>query len=53
MHAARPPSTEASDADNLAQTSKRRMPPEIKPKLAKIARLAVLRLANMTIIIFR
>ncbi|KAL8125279.1 ubinuclein-1-like [Apium graveolens] len=36
----RPPSTEASDADNLAQTSKRRMPPEIKPKLAKIARLA-------------
>ncbi|WOG99680.1 hypothetical protein DCAR_0519034 [Daucus carota subsp. sativus] len=36
----RPPSTEASDADNLAQTSKRRMPAEIKPKLAKIARLA-------------
>ncbi|KAK1361411.1 HUN domain-containing protein [Heracleum sosnowskyi] len=36
----RPPSTEASDADNLNQTSKRRMPPEMKHKLAKIARLA-------------
>lgn len=38
---ARPPSTEASDADNLNQTGKRRMPSEMKPKLAKIARLAV------------
>ncbi|KAL1820240.1 hypothetical protein ACET3Z_015109 [Daucus carota] len=36
----RPPSTEISDADVLNQTSKRRMPPEMKPKLAKIARLA-------------
>lgn len=38
---ARPPSTETSNADILNQTSKRRMPPEMKPKLAKIARLAV------------
>lgn len=38
---ARPPSAEASDADKLNQNSKRRMPPEMKPKLAKIARLAV------------
>ncbi|KAL8134296.1 hypothetical protein AgCh_009367 [Apium graveolens] len=36
----RPPSTEASDADNLNQSSKRRMPPEMKSKLAKIARQA-------------
>lgn len=36
----RPPSGEVPDADNSAQAVKRRMRPEIKQKLAKVARLA-------------
>lgn len=36
----RPPSMEVPEADNSAQAVKRRMPPEIKQKLAKVARLA-------------
>ncbi|KAL9173159.1 hypothetical protein ABFS82_03G095100 [Erythranthe guttata] len=35
----RPPSTEVQDADS-SQSVKRRLPPEIKQKLAKVARLA-------------
>ncbi|KAJ9566921.1 hypothetical protein OSB04_002887 [Centaurea solstitialis] len=36
----RPPSMEVPEADNSSQAVKRRMPPEIKQKLAKVARLA-------------
>ncbi|KAI3464559.1 hypothetical protein Pfo_021222 [Paulownia fortunei] len=36
----RPPSTEVQDADNSSQAVKRRLPQEIKQKLAKVARLA-------------
>ncbi|XP_027149280.1 ubinuclein-1-like isoform X2 [Coffea eugenioides] len=36
----RPPTAEAQDADNSSQGVKRRLPPEIKQKLAKVARLA-------------
>ncbi|GFP84304.1 hypothetical protein PHJA_000574100 [Phtheirospermum japonicum] len=36
----RPPSTEVQDPDNASQAVKRRLPPEIKQKLAKVARLA-------------
>lgn len=36
----RPPTTEVQDADNSSQGIKRRLPPEIKQKLAKVARLA-------------
>ncbi|XP_011102211.1 ubinuclein-1 isoform X1 [Sesamum indicum] len=36
----RPPSTEVQDPDNSSQAVKRRLPPEIKQKLAKVARLA-------------
>ncbi|XP_071692778.1 ubinuclein-1-like [Rutidosis leptorrhynchoides] len=36
----RPPSTEVTEADNPSQAVKRRMPPEIKQKLAKVARVA-------------
>ncbi|XP_073063500.1 ubinuclein-1-like isoform X3 [Primulina eburnea] len=35
----RPPSREVQDPDNSSQTIKRRLPPEIKQKLAKVARL--------------
>ncbi|KAL2497172.1 wound-responsive family protein [Abeliophyllum distichum] len=35
----RPPSTEVKDADNPSQAGKRRLPPEIKQKLAKVARI--------------
>lgn len=38
---ARPPSLEVQDADNPSQAVKRRLTPEIKQKLAKVARLAV------------
>ncbi|XP_073140641.1 ubinuclein-1 isoform X2 [Henckelia pumila] len=37
----RPPSREVQDPDNSSQAIKRRLPPEIKQKLAKVARLAV------------
>ena len=40
MTTARPPSMEIPEADN--QAVKRRMPPEIKQKLAKVARLGVI-----------
>ncbi|GFP89852.1 hypothetical protein PHJA_001129000 [Phtheirospermum japonicum] len=36
----RPPSTEVLDPDNSSQTIKRRLPQDIKQKLAKVARLA-------------
>ncbi|KAL6515506.1 hypothetical protein OROHE_018540 [Orobanche hederae] len=36
----RPPSTEVQDPDNSSQTVKRRLPQDIKQKLAKVARLA-------------
>ncbi|KAI7740553.1 hypothetical protein M8C21_023921 [Ambrosia artemisiifolia] len=36
----RPPSMEVQEAENSSQAVKRRMPPEIKQKLAKVARLA-------------
>ncbi|CAA0809972.1 wound-responsive family protein [Striga hermonthica] len=36
----RPPSTEVHDPDNSSQTVKRRLPQDIKQKLAKVARLA-------------
>ncbi|KAK1407681.1 hypothetical protein QVD17_39303 [Tagetes erecta] len=36
----RPPSMEVPEAENSSQAVKRRMPPEIKQKLAKVARLA-------------
>ncbi|KAI3821310.1 hypothetical protein L1987_08874 [Smallanthus sonchifolius] len=36
----RPPSMEVPEAENSSQSVKRRMPPEIKQKLAKVARLA-------------
>lgn len=36
----RPPNMEVQDADNSSQAIKRRLPPEIKQKLAKVARLA-------------
>lgn len=36
----RPPSMEVSGADILSQAAKKRMPPEIKQKLAKVAKLA-------------
>lgn len=36
---------EAQDADNSSQAVKRRLPREIKQKLAKVARLAVLEIA--------
>lgn len=39
---ARPPSTEVHDPDNSSQGVKRRLSPEIKQKLSKVARLAVL-----------
>lgn len=32
---------EVQDADNSSQAIKRRLPPEVKQKLAKVARLAV------------
>ncbi|KAL2519986.1 wound-responsive family protein [Forsythia ovata] len=35
----RPPSTEVQDTDNASQAGKRRLPPEIKQKLAKVARI--------------
>ncbi|KAL6492910.1 hypothetical protein OROGR_032669 [Orobanche gracilis] len=35
----RPPSTEVQDPDNSSQTVKRRLPQDIKQKLAKVARL--------------
>lgn len=38
----RPPSTEVQDNDNSSQGIKRRLPADIKQKLAKVARLAVL-----------
>lgn len=47
---ARPPSMEMPDADISSQAIKRRMPPEIKLKLAKVARLAVLRIANLILL---
>lgn len=47
---ARPPSMEMPDADISSQAIKRRMPPEIKQKLAKVARLAVLRIANLILL---
>ncbi|KAL0323313.1 UNVERIFIED_CONTAM: Ubinuclein-2 [Sesamum angustifolium] len=39
----RPPSTEVQDPDISSQAVKRRLPAEIKQKLGKIARLAVLK----------
>lgn len=36
----RPPTMEAQDADNSSQAVKRRLPREVKQKLAKVARLA-------------
>ncbi|KAL8459460.1 hypothetical protein ACS0TY_036811 [Phlomoides rotata] len=36
----RPPTTEAQDPDIASQAVKRRLPPEIKQKLAKVARIA-------------
>ncbi|XP_070028228.1 ubinuclein-1 isoform X3 [Nicotiana tabacum] len=36
----RPPNMEVQDADNSSQAIKRRLPPEVKQKLAKVARLA-------------
>ncbi|KAH6789113.1 hypothetical protein C2S51_004119 [Perilla frutescens var. frutescens] len=36
----RPPSTESQDPSNQSQPVKRRLPPEIKLKLAKVARIA-------------
>lgn len=39
---ARPPAVENQEADPTAQAVKRRLPREIKLKLAKVARLAVL-----------
>lgn len=36
---------EAQDADNSSQAVKRRLPREVKQKLAKVARLAVLEIA--------
>jgi len=39
---ARPPAAENPEADNTSQAVKRRLPREIKLKLAKVARLAVL-----------
>lgn len=39
---ARPPNAEVQDGDNSSQAIKRRLPPEIKQKLAKVARYAVL-----------
>ncbi|KAL3504271.1 hypothetical protein ACH5RR_034112 [Cinchona calisaya] len=36
----RPPAAEVQDADNSSQAVKRRLPPEIKQKLAKVARFA-------------
>ncbi|XP_047266360.1 ubinuclein-2 isoform X2 [Capsicum annuum] len=36
----RPPNMEVQDADNSSQAIKRRLPPEIKQRLAKVARLA-------------
>lgn len=36
----RPPSMEVPEVDNSSQAVKRRMPPEIKQKLAKVARVA-------------
>ncbi|CAN4081318.1 unnamed protein product [Withania somnifera] len=36
----RPPNVEVQDADNSSQGIKRRLPPEIKQRLAKVARLA-------------
>lgn len=41
---ARPPSTEIQDPDNSSQGVKRRLSPEIKQKLSKVARLAVLKM---------
>lgn len=43
---ARPPTAEIQEADNSSQAIKRRLPPEIKQKLAKVARFAVV---NMTL----
>lgn len=37
----RPPNMEVQDADNSSQAIKRRLPLEIKQRLAKVARLAV------------
>lgn len=39
----RPPSVEARDPDNASQAVKRRLPPEIKQKLAEVAKIAVLK----------
>jgi ubinuclein len=39
---ARPPAAENPEADNTSQAVKRRLPREVKLKLAKVARLAVL-----------
>ena len=39
---ARPPTVENQETDTSAQAIKRRLPTEIKLKLAKVARLAVL-----------
>jgi len=39
---ARPPTNENQEGDNTPQAVKRRMPREIKMKLDKVARLAVL-----------
>lgn len=48
---ARPPSMEMGDSDISSQAIKRRMPPEIKSKLAKVARLAVLRIFNSILLL--
>lgn len=44
---ARPPAVENQEADNTSQAVKRRLPREIKMKLAKVARLAVLYLLGL------
>ena len=47
---ARPPVVENQDADATSQAIKRRLPREIKLKLAKVARLAVLAYAAFLIL---
>ncbi|KAG8378224.1 hypothetical protein BUALT_Bualt08G0115500 [Buddleja alternifolia] len=51
----RPPSTEVQDPDNSSQAVKRRLTPEIKQKLGKVARLAAQFLGEATklFVIFR
>lgn len=44
---ARPPAMENAEGDNSSQAIKRRLPREIKMKLAKVARLAVLSIAYL------